>query len=217
MIDQLEQKLNKDTVRLPAKIDPAAIPEFAYRKVYLTGEFDHDHEILLGPKTRDGELGYHVITPLLRGPGQDTILVNRGFVKRVKKDRSERPDSETRGPVQVVGMLRDQEQGNSFTPDNTPSTGEWIWADIKQMAAYSGAQPVLVDEIFRGHAGEISMRVSKGVPVGRAATIELRNQHMTYAVTWFALSAATAFMFIRLVRKPNAPRSLTAAQFRSGS
>lgn len=45
-------------------------------------------------------------------------------------------------------MLRDQEQGNSFTPDNTPSTGEWIWADIKQMAAYSGAQPVLVDEIF---------------------------------------------------------------------
>lgn len=82
---------------------PAAIPEFAYRKVYLTGEFDHDHEILLGPKTRDGELGYHVITPLLRGPGQDTILVNRGFVKRVKKDRSERPDSEVRLPIVCGG------------------------------------------------------------------------------------------------------------------
>lgn len=30
------------------------------------------------------------------------------------------------------------------------------------------------------------MRLMRGVPVGRAATIELRNQHMTYAVTWYA-------------------------------
>jgi surfeit locus 1 family protein len=33
------------------------------------------------------------------------------------------------------------------------------------------------------------MRLMRGVPVGRAATIELRNQHMTYAVTWCGLSA----------------------------
>lgn len=72
---------------------PAAIPEFAYRKVFVTGTFDYDHEILLGPRTREGELGFHVITPLIRGDGLDTILVNRGFVKRVKKPQSERPDS----------------------------------------------------------------------------------------------------------------------------
>lgn len=72
---------------------PTAIPEYAYRKVYLTGIFDHAHEILLGPKTRDGQLGFHVITPLIRGDGQDTILVNRGFVNRVHKEQEDRSDS----------------------------------------------------------------------------------------------------------------------------
>jgi surfeit locus 1 family protein len=71
----------------------AAIPEFAWRKVYVTGTFDHGNSIELGPKTRDGQLGYHVFTPLVRGEGQDTILVNRGFVKREFKDAKERPAS----------------------------------------------------------------------------------------------------------------------------
>lgn len=72
---------------------PAAVPEFAYRKVYVTGEYDYDHELEMGPKTRDGELGYHVVTPLKRGEGQDTIMVNRGFVKREKRPQEERPAS----------------------------------------------------------------------------------------------------------------------------
>ena len=72
---------------------PAAIPEYAYRKVYLTGEFDHANEILLGPRTRDGQLGFHVITPLVRGEGQDTILVNRGFVNRAHREKPERQES----------------------------------------------------------------------------------------------------------------------------
>jgi surfeit locus 1 family protein len=56
------------------------------------------------------------------------------------------------------------------------------------------------------------MRLSRGVPVGRAAVIELRNQHMTYAITWYALSLATAVMFFRLVKRPS--RRLTMAEYR---
>lgn len=74
-------------------LSTSAIPEYAWRKVYVTGEFDHEHSIELGPKTRDGQLGYHVFTPLKRGDGQDTILVNRGFVKREYRDPNERPAS----------------------------------------------------------------------------------------------------------------------------
>lgn len=61
--------------------------------MYVAGEFDNEHEILLGPRTREGELGFNVITPLKRGEGKDTILVNRGFVKRSKKAQGERPES----------------------------------------------------------------------------------------------------------------------------
>jgi surfeit locus 1 family protein len=72
---------------------PAAIPEFAWRKVYVTGTFDHANSLVIGPKTRDGQIGYHVITPLVRGDGKDTIMVNRGFVKREVKDAELRPAS----------------------------------------------------------------------------------------------------------------------------
>ncbi|KAM0750589.1 SURF1-domain-containing protein [Meredithblackwellia eburnea MCA 4105] len=216
MIQQLEDKLHKNPIGLPARIDLDAIPEFAYRKVQVEGTFDHAHEILIGPRTREGELGYHVITPLVRGEGKDTILVNRGFVKREKRDKRSRVEGLTSGQVQLVGMLRDQDRSNSFTPKNNPEAGEWVFSDIKQMAAFSGADPVLVDEIYNGNAGEIKMRLAKGEPVGRAATIELRNQHMTYAVTWYTLSLATGFMFYRLVRKPRLS-TLSAAQFRGVS
>jgi surfeit locus 1 family protein len=70
-----------------------AIPEFAYRKVAVDGRFDFSNEILLGPRTRDGKLGYYVITPLLREDGGSPILVNRGFVTRERADRQSRPRS----------------------------------------------------------------------------------------------------------------------------
>ncbi|BGP15259.1 surf-like protein [Rhodosporidiobolus nylandii] len=211
LIDQLDSKLHQAPVRLPARIDTAAIPEFAWRKVVLSGYFDHEHSIELGPKTRDGQLGYHVFTPLVRGEGQDTILVNRGFVKREYKDAQTRPASLAKERVEIVGMLRDQEQPNSFTPVNQPEKGQWVFSNIEEIANYTGATPVLVDQIYDDNPGKVDIFIRQGIPVGRNATIELRNMHATYAATWFSLSLATGFMFWRLMRRPSA---LTTSQMR---
>ncbi|GAA6053850.1 hypothetical protein JCM3770_004748 [Rhodotorula araucariae] len=213
LINQLDEKLHQDPVRLPARIDTAAIPDFAWRKVFVTGTLDHEHSIELGPKTRDGQLGYHIFTPLVRGEGQDTIVVNRGFVKREFKEAESRPASLTKEPVALVGMLRDQEARNSFTPVNEPAKGQWVFSDIAEIARYTGAEPVLVDQIYEDHPGKVDVYLREGVPVGRSASIELRNMHLTYAATWFSLSLATAFMFFRLMRRP---KTVTAAQFRGG-
>lgn len=95
-----------------------------------------------------------------------------------------------------------------FTPVNKPASGEFQFADIGEMATATGSQPVLVDQIFgkwenflslsffrkpiklttapiiEGNAGEMKSMLQHGIPLGRAPTIELRNQHATYAVTW---------------------------------
>ncbi|KAK4055516.1 surf-like protein [Microbotryomycetes sp. JL201] len=210
LIDQLDNKLHQPAVGLPSRIDPSAIPQFAYRKVIVEGEFDYDNEIEIGPRTRDGELGFHVVTPLKRGPNQDTILVNRGFVRREKKEQGNRPNSLRKGKVQIVGMLRDQERPNAFTPQNDPSKRQWVFANIKEMAEHMHSEPVLVDEILDDQIGDIGMRLNEGIPVGRPAEIHLRNMHATYAATWYALSVATAFLFWRLNKKPRIanPRDL---------
>lgn len=87
-----------------------ALPDYEYRKVAVDGVYQHDKEILLGPRTRgDGQVGYFIITPLVRENGT-TILVKRGWVSMAKKERHTRPDSLTQGVVHVEGLLRTSEK-----------------------------------------------------------------------------------------------------------
>lgn len=128
----------------------SAIPEFAFRKVYLKGHWDHEHAIMLGPRVRDGTIGYHIIVPLIRSDGS-TIIVDRGFVS--KEHASDIQNLRTDEVVELVGMLRTKPARNLFTPDNHPEKGEWFWADIDGIAEYAGGeaagvQPVFVEEIF---------------------------------------------------------------------
>ena len=129
----------------------AIIPEFVYRKVLLSGKWDHDHTIIVGPRTRDGTAGYHIITPLVRSNGT-TVLVNRGFVSKDAFEKfSKAPHANEETFIQ--GMLRVSQVRNAFTPDNHPEKGEWYWIDVDAMAEHAGGekanvQPVLVEEIF---------------------------------------------------------------------
>ncbi|KAF8755964.1 hypothetical protein RHS01_04952 [Rhizoctonia solani] len=189
LIEELEEKSRREPLVLPKRINLSVLPEFAYRRVLLTGTWDPDpsHTILLGPRTRDNVLGYHIISPLIRGDGASSILVNRGFVSRdtleqgkqiMQGVRSDIPktaalvaDAAKQGKVQVVGMLTSAAKRNSFTPDNKPETGEWYWADADAMAKVASGQngdvqPVLVDELFAGDGAEASRRSTHGFQLG---------------------------------------------------
>ncbi|KAH9982867.1 SURF1-domain-containing protein [Lactifluus volemus] len=203
LIDQLSEKLQRDPVPLPRKVNLAAIPEFVYRRVILRGMWDHAHSMLLGPRVRDGINGFHLVTPLVRTNGS-TILVDRGFISEPTATKRSYPVLD--GEVEVHGMLRDSQTRNAFTPDNSPEKGEWYWADAAAMANYAGGelrgvQPVLVEEIFEGHAGDAAMRLANGVPIGKLPIVDIRNAHASYVATWYSLSALTTVMFMRLLVK----------------
>jgi surfeit locus 1 family protein len=129
----------------------AIIPEFVYRKVLMKGKWDYGHTIVVGPRTRDGTAGYHIIIPLVRSDGT-TVLVDRGFVSKdafAKFSKADHNNEETF----VQGMLRVSQVRNAFTPNNHPEKGEWYWIDVDAMAEHAGGdranvQPVLVEEIF---------------------------------------------------------------------
>ena len=51
---------------LPPNLDPSVIADFEYRRFKCRGRFDYDQEMFLGPRLKDGELGYLVVTPFIR-------------------------------------------------------------------------------------------------------------------------------------------------------
>lgn len=130
----------------------AALPDFSFRKVVLKGRWDNAHAILLGPRVRDGTIGYHLVVPFVRTDGS-TVLVDRGFVSKDLAQTAKQNQSTVQGEVEILGMLRTAQPRNSFTPDNLPDEGKWYWADVDAMAAHaggeaSGVQPVFIEEVF---------------------------------------------------------------------
>lgn len=151
-------------------------------------------------------------------------------------------------------MLREQEPRNSFTTVNEPDKGQWTFSDIDEIARFTGAEPVLVDQIYGASHLHRAVADSLGADAARPGQRTTRARWTSSSVREspsgvqptsscatctspmlalgapasallspscetdsraslrrFALSAATAFMFFRLMRRPT---SVTAAQFR---
>lgn len=168
----------------------------------------------MGPRMREGQDGFFVVTPLER-EGGSTVLVNRGWISRKMKEQRDRlRQGEGRalpeGEVVVEGLLREPWKKNMFTPDNVPAEGKFYFPDIEQMAELTGSQPVWIEEtmgmlflllLFHwfGYwmmkliydAGsvpdmvEAMDREAKGIPIGRAAEVNLKNNHSQYIFTWY--------------------------------
>lgn len=200
---QIERRVWKlDLIaRVDARIHaaPAALPrpaewkdDQAYRRVRVTGTFQHEAETLVQALTDRGA-GWWVLTPLRTGAG--TILVNRGFVPAERRAPASRRAGQPAGPVTITGLLRATEPGGGFLRENDPAAGRWYSRDvaaIARMRRLTGVMPFFLDADATANAG--------GWPVGGLTVVAFRNDHLIYALTWFALatlSAAGAVMLFR--------------------
>ena len=158
LITKYEDRILKPPLPLPPRIDPLAIKEFDYRRVYAEGVFRHDQEMLIGPRIHDGKDGFLVITPLEReegGKGGSKLLVNRGWIPRGKERQRYRREGLPAGRTIVQGLLREPSKKNMFTPDNQPEKGKWYFPDAKQMAEVSESEEIWIEETMGKSSGEL--------------------------------------------------------------
>lgn len=184
LMAKYEDRLVRQPLPLPPRIDPDAIHEFDYRRVYATGQFRHDKEMLIGPRTQDGKDGFLVVTPFVRENGS-TILINRGWISKEKRYQVDRdPGSLPKGEITVSGLLREPWKRNLFTPSNKPLEGKFYFPDVHEMAKAVNAEPVWIEETMKPDLLVSYDREAKGIPIGRAAEVNLRNNHFQYIFTW---------------------------------
>lgn len=180
---------------LPASL--AAAQGLEYHRVRATGTFLNDRELYLGATSEEGRPGYHVFTPL-RLAGGDIVLVNRGFVPQERRSPASRAAGELQGEVTVTGLLRLPPEGKPhwFIPTNSVERNYWIYVDIPAMAAAQHLDRVLpfyVDADATPNPG--------GLPVGGQTLLDLPNNHLQYAFTWYALAVGLAVIYILFVRQ----------------
>ncbi|EGD77366.1 hypothetical protein PTSG_08459 [Salpingoeca rosetta] len=201
LIAVMEGKLSKEAVPLPTSVVDVAGME--YERVSVEGEFLHDQEIIVSPRTRTREAfssmgdvptpGAQIITPFRRADTGDVILVNRGFVTEDYVPPSKRQQGQVQGKQKLEGIVRLGEKKGAFVPENEPEKDEWRWIDIKTMSEARNTKPILIDVVEE-------CTPPGGMPLGGQTQINIRNEHMQYIITWYSLAAATFAMLVVLRR-----------------
>ena len=162
----------------------AAMPadEAQYRRVTLHGRFDHAKEAYVFTTDATGTPVYHVLTPFLVDTGK-SLMVDRGAVSKEKLDPASRAAGNVAGDTQVTGVWRVPDAPGLFTPAPDLAHRIWYARDLKGMAAADHitlSDPVLVEADATANPG--------GLPLGGQTVVSFRNQHLSYAVTWFGLA-----------------------------
>ena len=202
--EQIAERTARTTaaaVALPAAGTPlsaAALADLDYRHGAATGVFLHEHEMYLAARTMEGSVGYQIVTPLQEADGS-VILVNRGWVPEARKDPTKRPEGQVAGTVTVDGAIRAPGAQHWLQPDNQPAQNIWFWSDLPAMAAYAGVAPDKLAPVFL-EAGPAPN--PGGIPVGGQTKVNLPNDHLQYAITWYALAAGLAVIYVLYHRQP---------------
>ena len=190
MIAERIERSEAAPTRLPSDFRDPETLEFS--RVSVSGQFLHDQEMFLHARTYNGNVGFNVITPFELTDGRH-ILVNRGWVPPERKMPESRAEAQVLGITEVEGLLRtDGWKGLDFVrPDNEPDERNYYYVDIAAMAEANGLQSIIgavyIDAGPKANPG--------GFPIGSQTRIYLRNDHLQYAITWYALAAVLAVIF----------------------
>jgi len=169
-----------------------------YFRVHVEGRFDNSKErYLFSQSISDGSPGWHVITPFTTTQGE-LVLVDRGFVPDYLKDPPTRASGQIEGATTITGIVRAPDTQGFFTPSNEPVANRWFWRDLNGMVFSMFPTATLDVPPFFIEAEKSD--VPGGWPEGGQTRLELPNNHLQYAITWFALAAALIVIYGFYVR-----------------
>jgi surfeit locus 1 family protein len=132
--------------------------------------------------------GYWALSPARTDDGR-TIVINRGFV--ADKTSVGPPPA---GEVELTGALRWPEEGNPFTPADEPQHNLWYRRDPVAIAAAKGW-----GQVARFYVEQETPQLA-GAPRVGPLVVNLRDNHLQYAITWFGLAAAFAAVYLVWLR-----------------
>lgn len=192
-----------------------------YKHVHLTGVLLPEYATKAQATTERGP-GYWLLTPLCLADGSNgvsVVMVNRGFLPLDAAAKLESSLSNTvpagtdpcaaaalagRAPVRLNGLLRISEVGKGplGLRANDAAQNRWYARDVHAMAAARGLHTARVAPYFvDADAGQYAADLEPAArPYGGMTVISFPNNHLVYALTWYALAVMMAAALAWVIR-----------------
>ena len=164
-----------------------------YGRVKVAGTFVHDKEFYLAARSLKNKVGLQVVTPLTTDDGR-VVLFDRGWIPQETKDPARRAAGQVQGRVELTGIVRRNQERRQFAPENVPDRNVWFHVDVPLMRSMAGGKPDPRLDAFFLEADAAAN--PGGVPVGGQTRLDIPNDHLQYAITWFLIALAMAGVYL---------------------
>jgi len=169
-----------------------------YQRVVSEGKFNFEDQIYLYSLNESGKPGYDVITPY-KTLKNENVLVNRGWINKNLKGNLEINLKENE--VKITGLLREIYKANIFKPKNDLKNN--IWFDLKNNIWFTldaNDLKELTGKQFPNYMIFLEKPKNK-VPVPKKISIDVPNNHLKYAITWYSIAISILFYYLYFRRK----------------
>lgn len=166
--------------------------DMEYRAVKVTGRYDHSQEVLLRNQVWQGQIGFHVLTPLKIEGYPGGVLVDRGWIPF--EQAQQRRAFQEQGLVTVKGIIRRPQSKPDFggVPDPTLAPGQtrleaWNIVNLERIQQQVD-MPLLPVYIQQAPSPSWTRLPYRSLP-----QLELsEGPHLGYALQWFTFAAILA-------------------------
>ncbi len=162
-----------------------------YQRVKAKGKFDFDKQIYLYSLNDNGKPGYDVVTPF-RTNKNENVLINRGWINKELKNNPS-INSKVYSEQKIVGLLRKIYKPNIFKPENDLKNNIWFSINLEDFKEATGEQ-------FNEFVIFLEDNQVKA-PLPKKISIDVPNNHLKYAITWYAISISIIFYYLYFRRK----------------
>jgi surfeit locus 1 family protein len=200
MIAALDARMQAAPIPLAQALERHAKGEdIEYLKVTTEGRSDPAHA-LHKITSLEGKPGWEIIMPFASTDGI-FVLVDAGATSDFQI-ATVSANNET-----ITGVIRVHHKGRGFFDnDNDEAGNTWYWWDLPAMQAAAGAPADA--KIAPFILQKLPTDENTTPPFAQKPKVELSNNHLGYAITWFGLALAllgvSGFFARSLVKKPDA-------------
>ena len=161
-----------------------------YQRVVSEGYFNFKDQIYLYSLNDKGKPGYDVVTPFKTSKNEN-VLVNRGWIQKEFKGSSK--INTNIKSKKITGLLRKIYKPNMFKPENDLKNNIWFSINMIDMKKFTKTKyPNFV--IFLENP-EIK------VPLPKKTTIDVPNNHLKYAITWYSIAISILLYYLYFRRR----------------